>query len=72
MAALVVLLKVDPATHAVQPLFTVVVHAVDTRVPAAQVLQAVQVAAFVTVLYVDPATQAVQPLFTVAVQAVEA
>ena len=50
VAAFVVLLKVDPATHAVQPLFTVVVHAVETRVPAAQVVQAVHVAAFVIVL----------------------
>jgi hypothetical protein len=50
VAALVVVLKVDPATQAVQPLFTVVVHAVDTRVPAAQVVQAVQLAAFVVVL----------------------
>ena len=50
VAALVVLLKVDPATQAVQPLFTVVVHAVEMRVPAGQVLQAVHVAAFVVVL----------------------
>ena len=72
VAALVVVLKVDPATQAVQPLFTVVVHAVETRVPAGQVLQAVQLAAFVTVLYVDPATQAVQTLFVVTEHAVEA
>ena len=50
VAALVVVLKVDPATQAVQPLFTVVEHAVDTRVPAAQVVQAVQAAALVVVL----------------------
>ena len=50
VAALVVLLNVDPATQAVQPLFTVVVHAVETRVPAAQVVQAVQLTALVTVL----------------------
>jgi len=50
VAALVVLLKVDPAIQAVQPLFTVIEHAVDTRVPARQVLQAVQVTALVVVL----------------------
>jgi len=50
VAAFVVLLKVDPATQAVQALFTVVEHAVETRVPAAQVVQAVQLAAFVVVL----------------------
>ena len=50
VAALVVLLKVDPATQAVQALFTVVVHAVETRVPAAQTVQAVHVAALVVVL----------------------
>jgi hypothetical protein len=50
LAAFVVLLKVDPATQAVHALFTVVVHAVDTRVPAGQVVQAVQAAALVVVL----------------------
>ena len=50
VAAFVVLLKVDPAIQAVQPLFNVVVHAVETRVPAVQVVQAVHVAAFVVVL----------------------
>ena len=50
VAAFVVVLKVDPATHAVQPLFTVVVHAVETRVPGKHVLQAVQLAALVVVL----------------------
>ena len=50
MAAFVVVLKVDPATQAVQALFTVVEHAVETRVPAAQVVHAVQVAALVVVL----------------------
>ena len=50
LAALVTVLKVDPATQAVQALFTVVVHAVETRVPAAQTVHAVQLAAFVTVL----------------------
>ena len=50
VAALVVLLKVDPATQAVQALFTVIEHTVDTRVPAAQTVQAVHVAAFVVVL----------------------
>ena len=72
MAALVTVLKVEPATQAVQALFTVVVHAVETRVPAAQTVHAVQLAALVVVLYDVPATQAVQPLFTVVVQAVEA
>ena len=41
LAAFVVVLNVDPATQAVQPLFTVVEHTVDTRVPAGQVLHAV-------------------------------
>ena len=50
LAAFVVLLKVDPATQAVQALLTVIEHAVETRVPARQVLQAVQVAALVVVL----------------------
>ena len=72
VAAFVVVLNVEPATQAVHALFTVVVHAVDTRVPAAQTVQAVQVAALVVVLYVDPATQAVHTLFTVTEQAVDA
>ena len=55
-----------------QPLFTVVVHAVETRVPAAQTVQAVQAAAFVVVLYVDPAMQDVQTLLTVTEHGVEA
>ncbi len=50
LAAFVVVLKVEPATHAVQPLFTVVVHAVETRVPAVQVVQAMQLTALVVVL----------------------
>ena len=50
VAAFVVLLNVEPATQAVQPLLTVIEHAVETRVPARQVLQAVQAAAFVVVL----------------------
>jgi hypothetical protein len=50
LAALVVVLKVEPATQDVHALFTVVVHAVDTRVPAGHVVQAVHVAAFVVVL----------------------
>ena len=36
--------------------------------PAAQDVQAVQVAAFVVVLYVDPTIQAVHPVFARAVQ----
>ena len=50
VAAFVVLLNVEPATQAVHALFTVVEHAVETRVPAAQILQAVHVAALVVVL----------------------
>ncbi len=50
LAAFVVLLNVDPATQAVQPLFTVIVHTVETRVPGKHVLQAVHVTAFVVVL----------------------
>jgi len=57
--------------QAVQALFTVVEHAVETRVPAAQVEHAVQLAAFVVVLYVDPVMQAVHALFTVVEHAVE-
>ena len=72
LTALVVVLKVEPATQDVQALFTVVEHAVETRVPAAHVLHAVQLAAFVTVLKVEPATQAVQALFVVAEHAVDA
>ena len=40
VAALVVVLKVDPATHAVQPVFAVVVQMAERRVPAAQIVQA--------------------------------
>ena len=50
VAAFVVLLKVDPATQAVQALFTVVEHAVETRVPGEQAVHAVQLTAFVVVL----------------------
>ena len=50
LAAFVVLLKVDPAIQEVHALFTVVVHAVETRVPGKHVLHPVQVAALVTVL----------------------
>ena len=50
VAAFVVVLNVDPATQAVQALFTVTEHAVETRVPGKHVLQAVQAAAFVVVL----------------------
>ena len=72
VAAFVVVLKVDPATHEVQPVLVVTVQAVESRVPAAQTVHAVQVAALVVVLKVEPATQAVQALFVVTVQAVEA
>ena len=50
VAAFVVVLNVEPATQDVQALFTVVEHAVETLVPAGQVLQVVHVAAFVVVL----------------------
>ena len=50
VAAFVVLLKVEPAIQEVHALFTVIEHAVETRVPGKHVLQAVQVAAFVIVL----------------------
>jgi hypothetical protein len=50
VAALVVVLKVDPATQAVHPVLAVTVQVVLRLVPAAQTVQAVQVAAFVIVL----------------------
>jgi len=50
VAAFVVVLNVEPAIQEVHALFTVVEHAVETRVPAGQVLQAVHVAALVVVL----------------------
>jgi hypothetical protein len=50
VAAFVVVLKVDPATQDVHALFTVIEHAVETRVPAAQTVHAVQLTAFVVVL----------------------
>ena len=40
----------DPATQDVQTLFTVTEQAVETRLPAVQTVQAVQLAALVTVL----------------------
>ena len=49
-AALVVVLKVDPATQEIHPVFAVVVQVVERRVPAAQTVHAVQVAALVIVL----------------------
>ena len=72
VAALVVVLKVDPATQAVHPVLDVVEHAVERRVPAAHTVQGEQVAAFVVVLKVEPATQAVQARFIVTEQGVEA
>ena len=65
-------LYVDPATQATHPVFTVIVQVVLLLVPAAQTVQAVQVAALVVVLYVDPATQELHTLFTVVEQAVDA
>ncbi len=50
LAAFVVVLKVEPVMQAVHALFTVVEHTVETRVPAAHVLHAVQLTAFVVVL----------------------
>ena len=49
VAALVVVLKVDPATQAVQPVFARAVHIVLLRVPAAQTVQAVHTLFVVTV-----------------------
>ena len=40
-AAFVVVLYVDPATQAVHPVFTVTVHVLLLRVPAAQTVHAV-------------------------------
>jgi len=59
---------VEPATQVLHPVFAVVVQAVLLRVPAAQDVQAVQVAAFVVVLYVEPAIQVVHTVFANAVQ----
>ena len=72
VAALVVVLYVDPATQATHPVFAVVVQAVDRRVPAAQTVHAVHDAALIIVLNVDPAMQAVHPLLTDTVQAMDA
>ena len=72
MAAFVVVLKVDPATQAVQPVFTVTVQVLLLLVPAEQTVQGVHVAALVIVQKVDPATQDEHALFTVVEQAVDA
>ena len=72
VAAFVVVLKVEPAIHEVQPVFVVTVQVVERRVPAAQIVQAVLVAAFVVVLKVEPTKQAVHALFVVTAHAVEA
>ncbi len=50
VAAFVVVLKVEPATQAVHPVFAVVVQVALLRVPAGHVEQVVQVAAFIVVL----------------------
>ena len=50
VAAFVVVLYVDPATQAVHPVFAVVVQVALLRVPAAQIVQGVQVTALVVVL----------------------
>ena len=71
-AALVVVLKVDPATQETHPVLAVVVQVKERYVPAAHTVQAVHEAALVVVLYVEPATQAVHALFVVIAQAVDA
>ena len=50
VAAFVVVLYVDPATQAIHPVLAVIVQVVLRLVPAAQTVQAVQIAAFVVVL----------------------
>ena len=70
-AALVVVLKVDPATQETHPVLAVVVQVKERYVPAAHTVQAVQAAALVVVLYVEPATQAVHSLLAATVQAVD-
>ena len=62
----------DPATQAVHPVLVVVVQLVERRVPAAHMVQAVQLTAFVVVLKLDPAIHALHTLFVVTVQAVDA
>jgi hypothetical protein len=42
VAALVVVLKVDPATQPMHPVLAVIVHIVDRRVPAEHIVQAEQ------------------------------
>ena len=49
-AALVVVLKVDPATQETHPVFAVVVQVKERYVPAAQTVHAVQAAALIVVL----------------------
>ena len=53
VAALVVVLKVDPATQAVHPVFARAVQVLLLRVPAAQTVQAVHTLFVVTVHAVD-------------------
>ena len=50
---MVVVLNVDPATHAIHPVFVVVVQVLLLRVPAAQTVQAVHTLFVVTVHAVD-------------------
>ena len=50
VAALVVVLYVEPATQAVHPVLDVVVQVVERLVPAAHTVQAVHSGAFVVVL----------------------
>jgi hypothetical protein len=53
VAALVVVLNVEPATQAVHPVFARAVHILLLRVPAAQTVQAVHTLFVVTVQAVD-------------------
>ena len=53
VAALVVVLNVEPATQAVHPVFVRAVHIVLLRVPAAQTVHAVHTLFVVTVQAVD-------------------
>jgi hypothetical protein len=72
LAALVVVLKVDPAVQGVHSLFEETVQG-ETRVPAAHTVveHAVHVAAFIAVEKVEPAIHAVHARLTVTLHAVD-
>ncbi len=53
VAAFAVVLNVDPATHAVHPVFVVTVQVALLRVPAAHILHVVHTLLVVTVQAVD-------------------